>query len=93
MNERRNSDCASNAAFAARLKQLMDARELTQSALAAEIWGRVKNSEGLDIARGRDRISVWLRGKALPDDKQLAKLARILRVEPTDLMSETAGKA
>ena len=65
-----------NAAFRRRLKELMDARGLTQSGLAAEIWGRTVNTEGKDIAKGRDRISVWVSGRNFPDRENLEKLAK-----------------
>jgi len=76
---------SNNTAFTAKLKQLMEQQELTQSALASKIWGRIRNSEGIDIARGRDRISVWMSGHGLPTAEQLGKLAQALRVKPSDL--------
>ena len=71
-------------AFSDKLKQLMEQQELTQSALASKIWGRMLNSKGIEVARGRDRISVWIRGKELPNSEQLAKLAQVLGVKPAD---------
>jgi transcriptional regulator with XRE-family HTH domain len=73
------------AAFSRKLKQIMEQRELTQSDLAAKIWGRCVNSEGKDVARGRDRISVWVSGKNFPNSEQLEKLANVLRVKVTNL--------
>jgi transcriptional regulator with XRE-family HTH domain len=81
MNDKRER----NAAFAARLKQLMEQRELTQSALASKIWGRMLNSEGIEIARGRDRISAWASGALRPNAEQMEKLAQILGVTASDL--------
>ena len=75
-----------DAAFAAKLKQLMEQRELTQSALASKIWGRMLNSEGIEIARGRDRISTWTSGAARPNAEQMEKLAQILGVTASDLI-------
>ena len=80
-----NDDHERKAAFAAKLKQLMEERQLRQSELAAKIWGRYVNSEGKNIARGRDRISVWVNGKNIPNAEQLEKLARVLHVTVTDL--------
>ena len=71
--------------FAKRLRQLMSERELTQSELAAKIWGRHTSSEGKYVAKGRDRISVWLAGRNFPDHDNLLKLAKHLKVKLTDL--------
>jgi transcriptional regulator with XRE-family HTH domain len=79
--------------FAKRLRKLMDDRELTQSELAAKIWNRYENTEGKFVARGRDRISVWIRGKSFPDNANLAKLAKALDVKVSDLAPTTLMKA
>ena len=79
--------------FAQRLRQLMSERELTQSDLAAKIWGRHKSSEGKDVAKGRDRISVWVSGKNFPDRENLQKLAKHLKVKVSDLAPEAEMKA
>jgi transcriptional regulator with XRE-family HTH domain len=79
--------------FAKRLKQLMDERQLTQSDLAAKIWNRYTNSEGKNVARGRDRISVWVNGKNIPDAKNMEKLAKVLRVKVSDLAPQATLKA
>jgi transcriptional regulator with XRE-family HTH domain len=79
--------------FAKRLRQLMDQQELTQSDLAAAIWGRYENTENKFVARGRDRISVWTRGKSFPDNANLEKLAKALKVKVSDLAPATLVKA
>ena len=79
--------------FAKRLRQLMSEKEMSQSDLAARIWGRQISSEGKDVARGRDRISVWLAGKNFPDHENLQKLARALKVKVSDLAPEAELKA
>jgi transcriptional regulator with XRE-family HTH domain len=79
--------------FAKRLRQLMEARELTQSDLAAKIWDRYENTEGKFVARGRDRISVWIRGKSFPDNANLEKLAKALNVKVSELAPVTLVKA
>jgi transcriptional regulator with XRE-family HTH domain len=79
--------------FAKRLQHFMAERELTQSDLAAKIWGRAVNTEGKNVARGRDRISVWTNGKNIPDTKNLSKLARALGVKVSDLIPEAEMKA
>jgi transcriptional regulator with XRE-family HTH domain len=77
--------------FAKRLRQLMSERELSQSDLAAKIWGRHISSEGKDVAKGRDRISVWVAGKNFPDRENLEKLAKHLKV--SELAPEAELKA
>lgn len=86
------SERSRDIAFAKRLQQLMDDRELTQSDLAAKMWGRV-NIGSKSVARGRDRISVWVNGKNIPDTKNLAKLAKALGVKISDLIPEAEMKA
>lgn len=71
--------------FAKRLQRCMELAELSQSDLAAKIWGRFTNEEGKYVARGRDRISVWVRGKNFPDTKNLEKLAKALNCKIADL--------
>jgi len=73
------------ARFARKLHQAMTSRGLSQSDLAAEIWGRTKDKRGYDVAKGRDRISVYLQGKSIPDPKNLAKIAEVLRMKVEDL--------
>ena len=79
--------------FAQRLRQLMSERELTQSALAAKIWDRHISSEGKNVAKGRDRISVWVAGKNFPDHENLQKLAKALKVKVSDLAPEAEMRA
>jgi transcriptional regulator with XRE-family HTH domain len=75
-----------DAGFGLRLRRLMEERGLTQSGLAAAMWGRRVNDEGVLIARNRELISVWVRGSHYPDEEQLGKLAQALGVKVTDLM-------
>ena len=79
--------------FAKRLRQLMSEREMTQSELAAKIWGRHTSSEGKYVAKGRDRISVWVSGKNFPDRENLEKLAKHLKVKVNELAPEAELKA
>jgi transcriptional regulator with XRE-family HTH domain len=86
-----------NTVFAKRLQEIMAQREMTQSKVAAEIWGRSLNSKGANVANGRDRLSVWVSGKNFPDPENLEKLARVLKVKTTDLAPDadmrTASRA
>jgi transcriptional regulator with XRE-family HTH domain len=84
---------ARDIAFAKRLQQFMNERELTQSDLAAAIWDRYENTEGKFVARGRDRISMWVRGKNFPDTKNLEKLAKALDVKVSELAPTALVKA
>ena len=79
--------------FAKRLRRLMSEQELTQSGLAAKIWGRHTSSEGKYVAKGRDRISVWLAGRNFPDHENLEKLAKHLKVKVSELAPEAEMKA
>jgi hypothetical protein len=62
------------------LRQSMREKGLSQSDLATLMFGRLISSEGKNVARGRDRISVWLAGKSYPSDKYLARLAQFVDV-------------
>lgn len=71
--------------FARRLFQEMQKRGWSQSDLARAAFGQHKNTEGYTVARGRDRISVYLRGMQIPDPKNLAKIAKALHLKPEEL--------
>jgi transcriptional regulator with XRE-family HTH domain len=75
--------------FGKRLKQILAEREMTASDVAAKIWDRQRNSKGAMVARGRDRLSVWINGKSFPDRENLNKLAKALGV-PVSELSPTA---
>ena len=79
--------------FAKRLSQLMSERELSQSEVAEKIWGRHVSSEGKNVAKGRDRISVWVSGRNFPDRENLQKLAKALKVKVSELAPEAEIKA
>ena len=70
----------------------MEKRALSPSNVANLIWGRYINTEGKNVARGRDRLSVWLAGKNIPAKNNLEKLAKALGVEPVDLMPQAIAK-
>jgi transcriptional regulator with XRE-family HTH domain len=72
--------------FGRRLKTILKARRMSQSDLAELIWGRDKNTEGKNVARGRDRPSVWCRGLGLPSQDNLEKLAKALDMTVGELM-------
>lgn len=71
----------------------MSEREMSQSEVAAAIWGRHRSSEGKLVAKGRDRLSVWVSGKNFPDHKNLQRLADALKVNVSDLAPEAELKA
>lgn len=72
--------------FAARLKKLMEERGMTQSSLARELWGTIKDGRGYEVARNRDRISVYLAGLGLPEEDNAKSMAKILGCTVEDLM-------
>lgn len=79
--------------FARRLHHYMTARGWTQSDLARAVWGERTNSRGYREAKGRDRISVFLKGSTLPETTTLTAIAKALDVEPDDLCPEGHKKA
>lgn len=79
--------------FARRLHELMSAKGLSQSDLAAAIWGRTTDSRGYDVARNRDRISVYLKGLSYPDSKNVKALADALGTTPEELAPDIYAAA
>lgn len=80
--------------FAKRLNERMLAREMSQADLARAVWGSMTDKRGYEVARNRDRISVYLRGLGFPDPINLKKIADVLGTTPEDLAPEMqASKA
>jgi hypothetical protein len=71
--------------FARRLHEAIVSRNMSPSDLAAEVWGRTTDSRGYNVAKGRDRISVYLQGKSVPDPKNLARIAEVLGMKVEEL--------
>ncbi|MEM8801116.1 MAG: helix-turn-helix transcriptional regulator [Pseudomonadota bacterium] len=74
--------------LAARLREKMYEKDLSQSDLARMLWGETVNSDGYTSAKNRDRISVWLNARAFPSDKNLRMLAEALETTPDDLVPD-----
>lgn len=74
-----------NQEFARTLYKLLIEKGWSQSDLARRVFGATKDSRGYNVAKGRDRISVYLRGQAYPEPKTLNKIAKVLRVSVEDL--------
>lgn len=66
-----------------KLLKFMMERNLKQSDIAAGVFGRDKAT---NYPRGRDSVSSWVRGHALPQPRNLKKLADFLQVRPEDLL-------
>ena len=62
------------------LRQSMQEKDLSASDLAALMFGRKISSEGKNVAKGKDRLSEWLSGKAYPSDAHMALLAQFVDV-------------
>lgn len=72
--------------FAKRLSVQMQLKGLSQSDLAAKIWGRTKDKRGYEVARNRDRVSAYLAGAGMPEPDNLRKLATALGCKIEDLV-------
>lgn len=79
--------------FGRRLQQLLDQKGWNYSDLARKVWGRTTTKSGYEVAKNRDRISVYVSGKAIPDARNLKKIADVLGVEVADLAPERVGDA
>lgn len=62
-------------------RDLFEARQRmgwSQSDLARKVWGETTDGRGYKVARNRDLISVYEKGKAAPTHDNLTKLAKVL---------------
>ena len=66
--------------FPNELQELLLKHNMSPSDLAVKIWGRYKNKEGKYVARGRDRISVWLRGLNYPSKVNHQKILDVFNL-------------
>ena len=80
-------------AFGRRLQQLLDQKGMNYSDLARLVWGKTTTKTGYEVAKNRDRISVYIAGKAVPDARNLKKIADVLGVEVSELAPERFGDA
>lgn len=71
--------------FARRLMAEMQKRGWSQADLARHAFGSTKDSRGYNVAKGRDRISVYLRGIQKPSQKHLTAIAKALSMKPEEL--------
>ncbi|WP_411508235.1 helix-turn-helix domain-containing protein [Brucella anthropi] len=79
--------------FARNLFKAMTDRGMSQSDLARALWGETVTSEGKNAARGRDRISVYLKGRTVPTPSTLKKIAEALGVPLEELAPDIVGAA
>lgn len=77
--------------FARKLHEAMVKKGMSQSDLAAAVWGRTTDARGYEVAKNRDRISVWLKGAVYPDPHNLKKVAEALGVDPLELAPDVAA--
>ena len=80
-------------AFGRRLQQLLDQKGWNYSDLARAVWGHTETKTGYKVAKNRDRISVYVAGKAVPDTRNLKKIADVFGVEVAELAPERIGDA
>lgn len=78
-------------AFGRRLQQLLDQKGWNYSDLARAVWGKTTTASGYEVAKNRDRISVYISGKAFPDPRNLKRIADTLGVEISELAPEHVG--
>jgi transcriptional regulator with XRE-family HTH domain len=79
--------------FGRRLQQILDQKGMNYSDLARAVWGKTTTKSGYEVAKNRDRISVYVSGKAFPDPRNLKKIADTLGVEIADIAPEHVGDA
>lgn len=79
--------------FARRLHAAMARKGMSQSDLAREMWGVYVDKRGYEVARNRDRISVYLRGAGYPEQANLEKMAEILGIDAKELAPDLTAAA
>jgi len=79
--------------FSKNLHKFLNERDMTQSDLARAIWGETTTPDGKTVAKGRDRISVYLKGNVVPAPATLRKLAEALDVPVEELAPDIMGVA
>lgn len=79
--------------FARRLHKLMLEKKMSQSDLARKIWGQGTDSRGYNVAKNRDRISVYLKGQSYPDQINLQRIADVLGVTTEELAPDAVAAA
>lgn len=73
--------------FAHRLSHLLFQKGMSATDLAAAVWGREKDARGYSVAKNRDLISQYLKGRSAPNEANLAKIAGVLGVQASELLA------
>ena len=71
--------------LAVNLKYLRAMHGWSQSELARRVWGSIPTKTGRLVAKNRDRISVYEKGKSQPRQRHLEAIATALGVRADDL--------
>lgn len=71
--------------FARRLFQALQQRGWSQSDLARQAFGTTEDADGYKVAKGRDRISSYIRGLNVPEPRYLKKIADVLGMSTEEL--------
>lgn len=80
--------------FARRLEELLRDRGMRQADLARAMFGEeLDKKTGRPVAKHRDRISVWVAGKNLPDPQNMDLLAKTLGVPVEELAAPLVAQA
>ena len=91
MKDQDLSDNLTMQTFSKQLHRLLLEKQMSQSDLARTVWGTTTDSRGYKVAKNWDRISAYLAGRSLPDQRNLLRIAKALGVEPETLAPEKAG--
>jgi transcriptional regulator with XRE-family HTH domain len=78
--------------FGRRLRQLLRQKGMNQSDLARAVWGKTTTASGYEVAKNRDRISVYISGRAWPRPDVMKKIADTLGVTIAEI-APTCGFA
>lgn len=79
--------------FARKLHDLRTQKGMSQSDLARAIWGETTDTKGNPVAKNRDRISQYEKGRSYPEPHNLKALADALGVDEAVLAPEVVAAA
>lgn len=81
------------AAFGKHLDGIIKQRGMSQSDLARDAFGTVKDGRGYKVSKGRHLISKYCKGLAFPDTKTLKKIAGALDMTLAELLPPSVSAA
>lgn len=74
--------------FGRRLERLIIERGWSNSDLARRVWGMKVKKDGREEVANRDRVSMYIRGRQVPDPANAKRIAEVLGIPVEELMPD-----